>query len=110
MYVGHMLNNFIERIAYTCICSYIVFDSVLLFDMLLLLLPKLVLVCELTVLKGASALKFCICSLSLPCELHTQSAGDSKILFSRLAVSLPVSPAVCVSCKIARIKVGVTFI
>jgi len=66
-------------------------------DMLQPLLPTLFLVFEVTVLKRVSELKFCICSLSLPCELHTQSVGDSKILFSRLAVSVPVSRAVKVS-------------
>jgi hypothetical protein len=86
-------------------------ESPCLSDILSRFLHTLPLVFGVDVLKGVSALQFCI---SVPChfhcELHTQSVGDSKILFSRLVVSLPVSRAVCVSGKIVRMKVGVTFI
>jgi len=80
---------------YVLILSLIRFPR--LSDMLQRLSPMLFLVFEVTVLKRVFELKFYICSLSLSCELHTQSVGDSKILFSRLAVSVPVSRAVKVS-------------
>jgi hypothetical protein len=47
--------------------------------------------------KAGSRIKILYLLLVTSCELHTQSVGDSKILFSRLTVSVPLIRAVKVS-------------